>query len=88
LVEWSDDDPLVVRAAAAGVAERRLSRDEARAAVALDIQRRGVNRYGAHLAERRHAEGAKVRRQALGFTVSVTVAATRDFTLMEELAVG
>jgi hypothetical protein len=82
----SDDDPLVVRAAAAGVAEPRLLGEGARAADALEVQRRCVRRYRSYTAEERRTEPVKVLRKALGFTVSVAVAATGDFGLIEQLA--
>jgi hypothetical protein len=84
---WSgDDDPLVVRAAAAGLAEPRLLGEGARAADALEVQRRCVRRYRSYTAEERRTEPVKVLRKTLGFTVSVAVAATGDFGLIEELA--
>jgi hypothetical protein len=87
LDEWAaDDHPLVVRAAAASVAEPPLLRAADRARSALDVQRRAVDRYRSYPTDQRRSEGAKVLRQALGFTVGVAVAATGDFTLLEDLA--
>jgi hypothetical protein len=83
---WAgDDDPLVVRAAAAGVAEPRLLGEGVRAADALEVQRRCARRYRSYTAEERRTDPVKVLRKALGFTVSVAVAATGDFGLLEEL---
>jgi hypothetical protein len=86
LSTWAESpDPLVVRAAAAAVAEPPLLKaDPTRATDAADIQSAAVRTYRS-LADRRTAE-AKVLRQALAFTLSVTTAATEDFTLLDQLA--
>jgi hypothetical protein len=84
LADWAaDDDPLVVRGAAAAVAEPPLLREASRAADAHGIQRVAVDRF------RSDASGGgsdRTLRRALGFTLSVTTAATGDFALLHELA--
>lgn len=83
LLDWASiGEALVVRAAAAAVAEPRLLREPAKARCALDVQQRAVARYGElpENAERRTLA------QALGFTLSVAAAATGDFHLLDELA--
>jgi hypothetical protein len=70
LLGWADDeDLLVVRAAAAGVAHPP-----------------AAHRLHVVPAARRRAQPVRVLRQALGFTISVAVAATGDFALLRELA--
>jgi hypothetical protein len=87
LQEWAgDDDPFVVRAATAGVAEPRLLREPNAARAALDIQRRAVDRYRAYATHERRRDDVRALRQALGFAISVAVAATRDVGLLDELA--
>jgi hypothetical protein len=87
LLGWADDeDPLVVRAAAAGVAEPPLLKKHKHATAALEIQRRAAHRLHAVPAARRRTQPVRVLRQALGFTISVVVAATGDFALLRELA--
>ena len=87
LLGWADDDdPLVVRAAAAGVAEPPLLKKHRHARTALVVQRRAVDRLHRIPAAQRRTEPARVLRQALGFTISVAVAATGDFTLLHEIA--
>jgi hypothetical protein len=89
LREWADEeDPLVLRAVAAAVAEPRLLGDTKRAASATDLERRVVKRYRALSPDQRRAESARTLRQALGYTISVVVAASGDFALLEELAVS
>lgn len=84
---WAaDDDALVVRAAVAAVAEPRLLHDPARAGSALEVQRQGAETYRRLPADRRRTDAGLVLRQALGFTIGVVVAATGDFTVLEELA--
>lgn len=87
MLEWTaDDDPLVVRAAAAAVAEPPLLRSGDRPTSAAEVQRRALERLRAYPAETRRSEPVRALRQALGFTVSVAVAATGDFSLLEDLA--
>jgi hypothetical protein len=86
---WAaDPDPLVVRAAAAGVAEPPLLKavDQAAVAAAADVQRRAVDALRHIPAADRRTEPVRVLRTALGFTVSVTTAATGDFDLLDEMA--
>ncbi len=87
LLGWAeDDDPLVVRAAAAGVAEPPLLKKHKHATTAMEIQRRAAHMLHAVPAARRRTEPVRVLRQALGFTISVAVAATGDFALLRELS--
>ena len=87
LLEWAADaDPLVVRAAAAAVAEPPLLRAEQRLASAAEVQRRAVRRLRASPAEQRSTPSERVPRQALGFTIGVVAAATGDFSLLEDMA--
>lgn len=85
---WAgDDDPLVVRAAAAGVAEPPLlRRSPGLAAAADEVQRLAVDALRRIPAARRRDEDVRVLRTALGFTVSVTAAATGDLALYDEMA--
>jgi hypothetical protein len=83
---WADDaDPLVVRAAVAAVAEPPLLREAGRAADAEAVQRAAVARLAAVPAGDRRRDDVRTLRQALGFTVSVVVAATGDAALLDEL---
>lgn len=76
LVGWlADDNPLVIRAAAAAVAEPVLLRDAARAEQALMLQAGAVDRLAALPPAARQTEAARTLRQALGYTLSVAVAA-------------
>jgi hypothetical protein len=87
LLDWAAaDDPLVVRAAAAAVAEPPLLRSEDRRASAVGVQLRAVERFRAYPAQARRTPPVRVLRQALGFTISVVVAATGDFALLEGMA--
>ena len=84
---WAgDDDPLVVRAAAAGVAEPPLLKAGDRAADAAAIQRLAVGSLQRMPDADRRSEPVRVLRTALGFTVGVTTAATGDLTLLDEMA--
>ena len=87
LGHWADDDdPLVVRAAAAGVAEPRLLGPPDHAVAALEVQRSAVAALVAVPDDRRRDDPVRVLRQALGYTISVAVAAGADFSLLDELA--
>jgi hypothetical protein len=87
MLHWaSSDDPLVIRAAVAGVAEPSLLRSSGRASVAAAVQRRGVHSYSRLPDRQRRTESGRVLRQSLGFTISIAVAATGDFTLLDEMA--
>jgi hypothetical protein len=87
LYQWVEgDDPLELRAVAAAVAEPALLTDESRATSANELQELVVGRYRAFSTEQRRAESGRTLRQALGYTISVTVAATGEFTLLQELA--
>jgi hypothetical protein len=88
LLTWADEaGPLVVRAAAAGVAEPPLlASDVRRAADAMAIQRRAVANLQRRPAAERRDEDVRVLRTGLAFTVGVATAATGDFALLEEMA--
>ncbi|HMA35129.1 MAG TPA: hypothetical protein VKY74_11710 [Chloroflexia bacterium] len=82
------DHPLVVRAAAAAVAEPPLLRDPDRGAAAVALQARATHWLAQLPPAPRRSEPGRVLRQALGYTVSVaTVAApAAGFALLETLA--
>jgi hypothetical protein len=87
LLDWAaGEDPLVVGAAAAGVAEPPLLRTPQRAADSLAVQRQAVRTFAAIPPQQRRSESSRVLRQALGFTISVAVAATGEFALVNEMA--
>jgi hypothetical protein len=76
LDEWLDsDDPLVVRAVVGAVAEPPLLKDPRRAADALAFQIKAVDWLRKLPPVRRKQAEVRTLRQALGFTVSVAVAA-------------
>lgn len=77
IVDWlSDDDPLVLRACAAAVAEPPLLKDKTRGDDALFIQAQAINWLTRLPPERRREEAVVVLRKALGYTLSVAIAAT------------
>lgn len=79
LLDWlSDPHPLVIRASAAAIAEPPLLTDVKRAQDALTIQKRAVEWLAKLPATRRREEDVRILRQALGFTVSVAIAAAPD----------
>jgi hypothetical protein len=87
LQRWAAErDPLVVRAAVAAVAEPSLLRDQRRAEEALAVQRIAVATFGGLPSSVRRDPDVRTLRQALGFTVSVAVAAAADFAILQELA--
>jgi hypothetical protein len=89
LNRWlKEDDPLVIRAVAAGVAEPPLLKDPSHAEQAVSLQVRAVEKLAAFPPEERRNENVRTLRQALGYTVSVAVAAAPDagFRLLEQLA--
>lgn len=69
-----DPDPLVRRAAVAGVCEPRLLRDRATATAALDACATATAALAALPADERRAPGVRTLRQALGYCWSVAVA--------------
>jgi hypothetical protein len=83
----AEDDPLVIRAAAAAVAEPPLLRDADRGAGALAIQEGAVAWLARVPPEQRRDEAVRTLRQALGYTVSVAAAAAPEpgFALLEQL---
>jgi len=73
---WAvEPDPLVQRAAVAGVCEPRLLRPPAAAAVALEICGTVTTMLAARPQEQRRSDGVRSLRQALGYCWSVAVAA-------------
>jgi hypothetical protein len=70
-----DPDPLVQRAAVAGVCEPRLLRPPAAAAIALEICATVTATVAARPRERRRSDNVRSLRQALGYCWSVAVAA-------------
>jgi hypothetical protein len=84
----ADDNPLVIRAAVAGVAEPPIISLPGRGYYALEIQQSAVERFAGFPSDARHSEDVRTLRQALGFTVSVAVAAAPDegLRLLERLA--
>jgi hypothetical protein len=82
----SSAGPLQLRAAAAGVAEPALLKDEETAQRALRIHRRILERVAG--IETRRSEDFRVLRQALGYTLSVVVQAIPEpgFAFMRALA--
>ena len=74
--DWAEDpDPLVQRAAAAGVCEPRLIRSVDAAAVALHVCERATELLARRPAESRRDPSVRTLRQALGYCWSVAVAA-------------
>jgi hypothetical protein len=89
LYAWlHDDNPLVVRAAVAAVAEPDLLTDDVRGMNALSIQALAAGGLLRLPAEKRREDDVRTLRQALGYTLSVAVTAAPDagFTLLERLA--
>ncbi len=89
LQDWlKSDDPLVIRASAAAVAEPPLLKTSAKARDALAIQKQAIAWLGNLPPERRREENVRTLRQALGFTLSVAVAAEPSAGLpyLKELA--
>jgi hypothetical protein len=79
LTNWLlDDDPLVIRASAAAIAEPPLLKNKARGDDALFIQARAVEWLARLPQERRREEAVGVLRKALGYTLSVATAATPE----------
>jgi hypothetical protein len=89
LKDWvTDAHPLVVRAAAAAVAEPPLLKGADRAADALAMQEGAISWLQTLPSAHRKEEGVPALRQALGFTLSVAVAAAPEagFALLARLA--
>ncbi len=89
LYSWlHEDNPLVVRAAVAAVAEPDLLTDEVRGMNALSMQAVAAGGLLRLPAEERREENVRTLRQALGYTLSVAVTAAPEagFTLLERLA--
>lgn len=81
-------DPLVMRAAVAGLAEPAVLTDSARAGCALDAMACALDWLRAPPAERRRDEPVRTLRQALGYALSVATAADPEggFALMSRAA--
>ena len=76
VTDWVEDpDPLVQRAAAAGVCEPRLIRTPEAAAVAIRVCRRATDLLAARPSTSRRDAGVRALRQGLGYCWSVAVAA-------------
>lgn len=76
VLDWAiDDQPLVQRAAAAGICEPRLLRDPSAAAVAVRVCRLATDSLAARPADVRRDAGVRALRQGLGYCWSVAVAA-------------
>jgi hypothetical protein len=84
----ADSDPLVIRAAAAAIAEPPLLTTPSRGADALAIQIQAVAWFGNVPASERRNEAVRTLRQALGYTTSVAVAAAPEagFPWLDHLA--
>jgi HEAT repeats len=79
---WADDpDPLVQRAAIAGICEPRLLRDPRTAQCALDACRQATASLAARPASERRRAQVRVLRQGLGYCWSVAVAGSPDLGL-------
>jgi hypothetical protein len=83
-----DDDPLVIRAAVAAVAEPALLTDSLRGMNALSAQAQAIGWLSRLPAARRRGEAVRTLRQALGYTVSVAVVPVPEagFDLLTKLA--
>lgn len=77
----AEDDPLVLRAALAGVCEPRLLRDPEIAALALDTCERATDRLCRYSPFARRSPRVRAMRQTLGYCWSVAVAADPDHGL-------
>jgi hypothetical protein len=87
--EWAkEDDPLVLRAAAAAIAEPPLLISQERGEQAVAIQQKAVEGLAKVPPDRRRAEEVQALRKGLGYTLSVATAAAPDsgFALLEKLA--
>lgn len=75
VASWAvDPDPLVQRAAVAGICEPRLLREPATATAALDACRAATEQLGAREPDTRRTSAVRTLRQALGYCWSVAVA--------------
>ena len=76
VTDWVDDtNPLVQRAAAAGICEPRLLKTPQAAATAIDVCDRATRTLAARSSDERRSPGVRVLRQGLGYCWSVAVAA-------------
>jgi hypothetical protein len=74
--DWADDsNPLVQRAAAAGICEPRLLQTARAAATAIDVCERATRSLAARPPEERRYPAVRTLRQGLGYCWSVAVAA-------------
>lgn len=89
LQSWlTEADPLVIRAAAAAIAEPPLLKTPAQGQAALAIQVAAIEWFVALPPERRRTTEAEILRKALGYTLSVAIAAApaSGLALLENLA--
>lgn len=89
LQSWlRETDPLIIRAVAAALAEPPILNNPERRAQALAIQEAAIEWYAALPPERRNTEEARTLRQALGYTLSVGIAAAPEpgRALLDKLA--
>ena len=76
VTDWANDkNPLVQRAAAAGVCEPRLLRRSEAAATAIEVCDRTTRSLAARPPDERRDSGVRALRQGLGYCWSVAVAA-------------
>lgn len=86
---WAEDpDPLVQRAAAAGICEPRLLRNPETAVMAVRLCATITESLAARPAEQRRTAGVRTLRQALGYCWSVAVAADPEAGLPIFLALA
>ena len=86
LLRWvNEDDPFLLRAVVAGVAEPRILVSKATARSALELHKRVFNRF---TQLQRNSEGFDALKKGLGYSLSVVVAALprEGFAFMAELA--
>ncbi len=83
-----EEHPLVMRAAVAAVAEPGLLTDDTRGMNTLSLQALATGCFARLPTENRRDEAVRTLRQALGYTVSVAVAAVPEagFGLLEKMA--
>ncbi|MGZ4608711.1 MAG: HEAT repeat domain-containing protein [Actinomycetes bacterium] len=76
VTDWVDDtNPLVQRAAAAGICEPRLLKTPQAAATAIEVCDRATRTLAARSSDERRSPGVRALRQGLGYCWSVAVAA-------------
>jgi hypothetical protein len=89
VTQWaSDPNPLVQRAAAAGVCEPRLLTTAEAAATAIAVCEQATTRLAARPADERRDPSVRTLRQGLGYCWSVAVAADPEHGLPHFLALS